>query len=176
MKLSTSLLCAILICLSACGFTLRGTTKLPPLLDTVLIEPYGPYDPLHLAIKEQLTLAHATVTTSVKDSTIKLLLKNENVSRQTTVIGTDGEIKQQLLIYAFDYQVKSKDGKTLIPLRTIRSTRVLYIQPGQILSQDNEERELTHIMREEAVQQLIRQLAAINKQTPAPKPILPAIE
>ncbi|MGA2654621.1 MAG: LPS assembly lipoprotein LptE [Gammaproteobacteria bacterium] len=152
-----SLLCTLLL---GCGFKLREPIQLAEHIQTLDVSPDDPYRPLQRTVRE--TLAYSGV--EVEDGAdIILKLQPEEVLRSTYAVDTAGDVAQELISYTLKFELVDKDNNILIPMQTIKTDRILYIHENQLLSVNREERTLIDDMRQEAVMQLIRRLAAYDE-------------
>jgi LPS-assembly lipoprotein len=151
------LLCTLLL---SCGFSLRQPVQLAEHIQAIAISPDDPYRPLQRTVRE--TLAYSGVELD-DESPIILKLQPEEVLRSTYVVDTSGDVAQELLTYTLRFELVDKDHNILIPMQTIKTDRILYIHENQLLSVNREERTLIDDMRQEAVLQLIRRLAAYDE-------------
>ncbi len=156
-----SVLCTLLL---SCGFSLRTPVQLADNMQTIAITPDDPYRPLQRNVREALMYSGANVTSDTHLSQVILKLSPEQVLRSTYAVDTAGDVAQELLTYTLTFELVDKDNKILIPKQSIKTDRMLYIHENQLLSVNREERTLVDDMRQEAVQQLIRRLAAYDHE------------
>ncbi len=154
------LLIFISLCLTSCGFSLRQPVQLAEHIQTLAISPEDPYRPLQRTVRE--TLAYSGVEID-DESPIILKLQPEETLRSTYVVDTSGDVAQELLTYTLRFELVDTDHNILIPMQSIKTDRILYIHENQLLSVNREERTLIDDMRQEAVLQLIRRLAAYDE-------------
>lgn len=155
--LSITLLCLLII---SCGFQLRGPIAVPENMQVIAITPDDPYRPLQRTVREELELSGVTVTNDLSQNPVILKLQPESVTRSTYAVDTAGDVAQELLTYVLTFEVLDSNHQVLIPTQIIKTERMLYIHSDQLLSVDREQRTLTNEMRQEAVQQLLRRIAA----------------
>lgn len=161
MRLFTLFLCLLL---TSCGFSLRGPVHLAEHIQVIAISPDDPYRPLQRTVRETLAYSGVEITDEFSEAQAILKLQPEQVLRSTYAIDTSGDVAQELLTYSLTFELVDKHGEILMPTQTIKTDRILYIHENQLLSVNREQRTLTNDMRQEAVLQLIRRLAAYDEE------------
>ncbi|MFP5304294.1 MAG: LPS assembly lipoprotein LptE, partial [Gammaproteobacteria bacterium] len=104
-----SLLVALALTLSACGFHLAGTRPLPEPLRTVYIEVIAPYrvlqPPLETALRAGLQRRGAEVLGARAAETTVIRLSELTEAREVLSIGIDGKALEYRLVTSVRYQV-----------------------------------------------------------------------
>ncbi|MEA9392265.1 LPS assembly lipoprotein LptE [Acerihabitans sp. TG2] len=148
---------------AGCGYHLRGTTSVPKELKTLTLNSYDPYGPLTRSVREQLRLSDVTVVKD-KDPRSKKLpslrITGSSEGRQTISIFRDGKTAEYQLVLEVNAQVLIP-GKDLFPI-TIRVFRSFFDNPLTALAKDNEGDIIRQELREQAAQQLVRKLVAVQ--------------
>lgn len=153
----TAMLFALAV--TACGFHLRGTSSatLPPALSGlqvvmpgVLVDP-----PLLVAVRNALRAEG--VQASGQGPVLKLL--GEQFSVETLAIDTTGRVSDYLLNYALRYQLNDAAGQPLIAPTSIKLQREQSFDRLNVLASEKEQAFHKDGMREQAIAQLLRQLA-----------------
>lgn len=146
--------------LTSCGFELRKPINLSEHIQTIDIYPDDPYRPLQRTVRETLTYSGVEIEDGAD---IILKLQPEEILRSTYAVDTAGDVAQEQLTYQLHFELVDKSNRILMPMQTIKSYRILYIHENQLLSVNREERTLIDDMRQEAVMQLLRRLAAYDE-------------
>lgn len=161
MRILTLLLCLLM---ASCGFSLRGPVQLSEHIQVLAITPDDPYRPLQRTVRETLAYSGVEITDELSEAQAILKLQPEKVLRSTYAVDTSGDVAQELLTYTLTFELVDKNGEILMPQQSIKTERILYIHENQLLSVNREQRTLTEDMRQEAVLQLIRRLAAYDEE------------
>lgn len=160
-RILTLLLGLAVLVTAGCGFNLRGTTQVPVELQKLLLESSDPYGPLTRAVRQQLRLSNVTIVEDPmrKDlPTLRIIGSNEN---QTTVsIFQNGVTAEYQLVLHVNAQVLIP-GHDIYPLR-VNVFRSFFDNPLTALAKDAEAEVLRQEMRDQAAQQLVRQLLAVH--------------
>lgn len=150
----------VCLTLTSCGFHLRGTQEMPMHLKTIAILPDSAYTPLQRDIRKALRHADVEIVAS-PTGVYSLQLDNDNLSRSIMVIGTDGQAKQEELIYTLHYRI-IPPGADPLPPQVIKVQRILNVDFNRTLGQAQEEDTLIGEMRAEITAQLMRRLSVIE--------------
>ncbi|MCB5312349.1 LPS assembly lipoprotein LptE [Yersinia intermedia] len=160
-RILTLLLGLAVLVTAGCGFNLRGTTQVPPELQKLLLESGDPYGPLTRAIRQQLRLSNVTIVNDPmrKDlPALRILGSSEN--QDTVSIFRNGVTAEYQLVLHVQTQVLIP-GHDIYPLR-VNIFRTFFDNPLTALAKDAEAEVLRQEMREQAAQQLVRQLLAVH--------------
>lgn len=160
-RILTLLLGLAVLVTAGCGFNLRGTTQVPPELQKLLLESSDPYGPLTRAVRQQLRLSNVTIVDDPmrKDlPALRILGSSEN--QDTVSIFRNGVTAEYQLVLHVQAQVLIT-GHDIYPLR-VNIFRTFFDNPLTALAKDAEAEVLRQEMREQAAQQLVRQLLAVH--------------
>nr|WP_136252484.1 LPS assembly lipoprotein LptE [Ningiella ruwaisensis] len=164
-RLKVILVCSAILCLSACGFKLRGSQTLPETIDTVIINSPVQYSPLSRALNERLPVyqLQGLSATAAKDlafeaeQTVLLTLRPETLERRLLSVFSSGQVAEYELIYSVSYQVVFPGSEPLN--NTMSVSREYQDDPQQILAKSRELDLITEEMRDEAADRIIRLLS-----------------
>ncbi len=165
-----SLLLMLMPFFSACGFHLRqaASAALPASLSTLRVtmsDSRLAYPPLLVEMRNAL-YAQPGVIVEAKDTkaNVPLLdLFGEYYAAQVLAVDTSGKVSAYLLNYKVDFRLADAAGKNLIAKQTVKLQREYTFDQFNVLAKEKEEEYLRDEMRRDAVQQILRQLAAFNK-------------
>ncbi len=142
------------IALSACGFHLRGQFTLPPLLQPVAVVSTVPTleDRVSAGIQRMGGIVSA-------DAPMQVHITRETVTRQTSTVDRLAKAAEYTLFYELNFQLKYASGVPAQPERSIRLRRTYQFDNTRIVGKFDEEETLKEDMRQQAVAQLLTQLA-----------------
>ena len=154
--------------LSACGFHLRGTASLPH--ESLYIS-----GPAYSAFANDLKRAIQSGTgTRVEDDAgnadATLFILGENRAKSILTLTSQGTVREFQLRYSVVYRLADKQGKEIVPPTEIALVRSYVFNDQQVLAAESEEAFLYRDMQQDAVQQLLRRLAATERQPAAARP------
>lgn len=148
--------------LSACGFHLRGS------------EGYNlPFHSIYVNIPDSSSfgaelrrnlrgLDNLTVQTSAKGAEAQLNIISETRGKTILSLNSQGLVREYLLTYVLVFRVTNGDGVELMAPATISLHRNLAFSENVVLAKEGEETLLVRDMQTDAVQQILRRLAAIK--------------
>ncbi len=155
---------ALLMTLSAalfaagCGFHLRGKVELSPELMNVYVEGSDPE--LVNDLKDSLDFSGATVVSSPASATSAVVLESR-YERVVRTLDSRGLATGYVLRYDARFRVISSEGERLHESGVITLKRNFDFDATQVLQKESEEEFLREDMREQLIQQVMRQLSAI---------------
>lgn len=160
-RIITLLLGLAVLVTAGCGFNLRGTTQVPPELQKLLLESNDPYGPLARAIRQQLRLNNVTIVDDAMRKDIPALrIIGASENQDTVSIFRNGVTAEYQLVLHVKAQVLIP-GHDIYPLKA-NVFRTFFDNPLTALAKDAEAEVLRQEMREQAAQQIVRQLLTVH--------------
>jgi LPS-assembly lipoprotein len=149
------------VVLSACGFRLAGTADLPGQLESIYLVTNGFSDTQRRVLRHSLTQAGAKLVEQQGTEAVKLTVNlNKAPDRQMATSASSGRSVQRIT-RKLDFNVKSVDGKTLMPMRSLEQKRDVSLNDDNLLSSDRERETVAKELEQALFDQLIRQLTLI---------------
>lgn len=148
--------------LSACGFQLRQAPDFA--FDTIYV---GTADSSQLGNELKRTIAFSDavrVVPAAQINTAQVLLDVLQEQREKVVVGLNasGQVREFQLRIRFQFRLRGRDGKELIPATEILQQRDISFSETAVLAKEAEEALLYRDMQTDIVQQLMRRLAAVK--------------
>ncbi len=150
---------ALVLSLAGCGFQLRGSAALP--FDSVYIENAGPEMGVELA--RAIRTTQTAVVQSPAEAQAVLQVVSQGREQQILTLSGAGRVSEYRLIYRVSFRVRDKTGKELIPLQQLELRRELTYDASQTLAKESEIALLYRDMQTDAVQQMMRRMAAATR-------------
>jgi outer membrane lipopolysaccharide assembly protein LptE/RlpB len=155
------LILALALSLSACGWQWRSEME-QLTFDSLAITGAAPrtrYD-----IEASLLQRGVLVSPNAE---IVLQLSNERWNKRTVVIDRQGRSAGAELRYTLTWQLLNQEGRPVSRRRELQLTRTYQIDPTNALATSDEEHLTREMMRREAAEVLMQQLAAESRLLPA---------
>lgn len=147
------------ICLSACGFHLRGYVAVPEWLNNVaLISQDGNGELLSL-LKSQLESYKIEVNSEPSLANYWLVINKMGFKQQIVSVGSSTNPRQYQLILTVEFMLQSRKGQIIKPARMVTVSRQLTVNNDRILGSNEEETILVTEMKKEAIIQIINRLS-----------------
>jgi LPS-assembly lipoprotein len=146
------------VTLSACGFRLAGTADLPEQLSQLHLVTNGFDDSQRRALQRSLTRAGAELVEQADAPAVKLSvnLKKLPDRQMATSASTGASVRR--ITRKLDFNLKSADGKTLQPMRSLSQQKDVTLDDDNLLSSDREKETVIRELEQDLFDQLIRQL------------------
>lgn len=156
--------CCLLLHLSACGFQLRGQhgAQLPPQLSEMRVRTPSSSNILQADIERALVAQGGVRIVRDETRAATLTVLEERSQAQPSSVGRDVRVSELLLRYEVEFELTDAAGKALLGRQRISLQRGLSYDKFNVLAQERDTQETTARMREDAVQQIIRRLAALR--------------
>ncbi|MCE1162249.1 MAG: LPS assembly lipoprotein LptE [Thiomonas sp.] len=155
-----------LLGLSACGFRLRGSTNLS---FSTLYVAGAETSAFVIALKRQIAATTSTrIAPDAKSAQAVFTLLADTQTQTPQAYNADGTVAQYQLRYTVRFQLATPQGRMLIAPTDLTQTSNLSYNSSATLAKANESDLLYRGMREELINRLMYQLAAV-KLAPAQK-------
>ena len=148
----------LVLCLGACGFTLRGTQQLP--FATIYLN-FPPNSPLGTELARNIRAGTSTqIETDATKAAAALDLIGENRDRQVLTLDAQGRAIEYTLRDRLRFRLRDAQGREVIEPTELQVQRQISYNDSQRLSKETEEAMLYRDMQTDLVQQLLRRVAA----------------
>lgn len=149
------------LCLTACGFHLRGVVNMPHNLNDISIIVQNAHRDLAPLLEKQLQAYHIR-TTPIASAQYLLIVEQDDVHQQITSISSSTTPRQYELIYTLTFKFQKAKGGELLPSNQIIITRETTLNSNRILGSTSEMELLKREMRREAVIQIIDRISHLD--------------
>jgi LPS-assembly lipoprotein len=154
--LTRALLIGLLITLAGCGFQLRGSASLP--YESLYVAGADP--DMGVELQRAIRNTQTRVVGTAEDAQGTLQVMFQGREKQILTISGAGQVSEYRLIYRVGFRVHDNAGKDLLPTQNIELQREMTFDPSRTLAKESEEALLYRDMQTDAVQQIIRRMAA----------------
>ena len=147
----------LVVSLAGCGFQLRGSYQLPPQLQQATIAA-PQFSEVAEQVRQRFTLAGVDVVETSNTDTTAIEIVRDSLTRRTLSLSASGQVAEYELIYTVDYLLRAPN-KTAKALQ-VEVFRDYQDDPNFALAKTREREVLVAEMREQAAQQVLRQVIA----------------
>ena len=159
-----SLLVVLSICVSACGFHLRGSQIGELDVSSIYVQSHGATK-LASIVKTQLQIVGIETVDNATEAEYVLQLKDESFKRNVlSVSPRTGKVEEFELVYTAQMAVSQADGTPVMPGDSIRVVRDYTFDEDAVLGKFTEERLLQEDLTRRAASQVLRRLQAVLKR------------
>jgi LPS-assembly lipoprotein len=165
MKLHYSLLLALLLLTTSCGFHLRGSQPgKATAISSIAISDISAAG-VGTEVKALLRAYGTSITASVDDAEFGLQLADQLLNKTVlSVSAIDGKVEEYQLTLTVRMTVTRADKTELLTGQQIRVTRDYAFDDDAVLGSVSEQRLLEQEMTRQAASQIIRRLSALTRQ------------
>lgn len=146
--------------LPSCGWHLRGSVNLPPVMGKTFVKGTAKYSQLGNLIRNVFTGQEARLVDDISQATAVLHILTNNFSKRVLSTDSAGRATEYELTYALVFKVTDKDDKPLISEQQALEVRDFRFNPDNVLSNDAEEKQLRKDMLQAGVQTMFRRISA----------------
>ncbi|HEX9395829.1 MAG TPA: LPS assembly lipoprotein LptE [Burkholderiales bacterium] len=158
------LLVLVLIVLAGCGFRLRGSATVP--FETLYIPQSK--SGIGLALKRNIEAnTSAKVIDDPRKAQALLAIAQEARGKQILSLTGAGRVNEFKLTYTINFRVHDGKGGDYVPPSIIELQREMTYSDAQILAKEAEEQLLFRDMQSQAVQVMLRRIAAAQPAKPS---------
>ena len=147
--------------LSGCGFRLAGTANLPPSLSRIHLVAIDFNERQRDALSRRLQQAGGEVVAQPEGDAVELrVILRILPDRRVVTSASDGKAVQRLA-RGLEYSLKDSDGNLLAPTKTLNQQKDALFDQDNLLSADEEIRNVLEDLESALFNQLMRQLERI---------------
>lgn len=166
-SLALSLFC--LAMLAACGFQLRGTGSNSGTLPFKSVYVAGSENSVFVnTLKRYITASGTEVTSDPKAAEAIIDVMKEAQTKSILSRNSQGRVREYTLQYTMQFRVRNNQNAILLPADEISLRRTISFNESAVLAKESEEAMLYRDMQNDMVQQVVRRVAALRSQNPAP--------
>ncbi len=144
--------------ISACGFHLRSSVELPPLLRVTLLQSGNPWTGIAAALRIELESAGSRITTNAGEATAVLTLVSERSLQRVLSVGRSGKASEYELFEEVTFSLRDSEGRELLKPQTLSQTRDMVFDENQLLGKVSETNKLREQMRRSLARQIITRI------------------
>ena len=152
--------------LSGCGFKLRGSVELPPVMQDTFIESEDPFTGMARALRTELAVAGANVVEDRDTASAILIVNKERSENRVLSVGSTGRATEYELYDEVSFSLKDPDGELLVQPQTLSQTRDLVFDENELLGKVSEAEGIHRQMRASLARQVISRVAASLRTQP----------
>ncbi|MDD2721430.1 MAG: LPS assembly lipoprotein LptE [Gallionella sp.] len=151
------LIVALSLLLAACGFHLRGDTKMP--FEKLYIIAPNLSSPLITELRSNLETNHVTLVNSPEQADMVLDIVLDMPEKQILTLGGSGRVSEFQLRYRVSLRAYDNQQREWLPADELLMNRDYSYDDTQLLAKQAEEALLFQSMRSDMVQQIMRRLS-----------------
>ncbi len=148
---------ALALLLAACGFHLRGDTRMP--FVTLYIDAANPNSPLINELRRNLEASHIQLVATAEQAEVVLNIASDLAEKQILSLGGSGRVSEFQLRYRVSLRAYDREQREWLPADELQLSRDFSYDDAQILAKEAEEALLYQSMRSDMAQQIIRRLS-----------------
>ena len=152
------------LCLSACGFHLRGEIKLAPGLQHMLVTSSDPGGPLKRSIEDAMQRAGATIATAAGEGIGEIRLTNVGMQTLVGSVGGNARVNEFNMVYHVDLEIVDGAGKTLLERQPIEQTRSYTFDQTQASGSGAQQDVIRREMERDMAQAVMRKVDAVERR------------
>lgn len=146
--------------LAGCGFAPRREPEL--LFSSIALTGFRPGSPLAVELRRQLARTPVRVLEDANRAEIVLEALRDEREKTVVVSTSAGQVREWQLRVQLDYLLRTPSDELLLPRTELRMTREMNYTESQALAKEQEEAQLYRAMQSDAVNQVMRRLAAVK--------------
>lgn len=155
-----SVILVFAISVAGCAFQLKGSVDLPPLMQATYINYSGTDKQMLRSVARALSLADVKVLNDPEGATAFLDILSAGAQQRVLLKDFAGRARETELIMWISYRLRSPGGGTLMDVETVRRRTTVVLEPADPLSSSGEVASAAESLREEAVWDMLRRIAA----------------
>lgn len=146
--------------LSACGWRLQGTARLPEVMSVTYIESEDRYTDFNRMLRESLQASGARVTSDKSQATAIVRVRKDTTGQRVLSVSARNTPQEYEVFYSVEYSVESPTGELIAPQR-LELTRDYSYDERAVLAKQREQGVLREALARDLAGLVIRRLASL---------------
>jgi LPS-assembly lipoprotein len=155
--LLTSVLLVVGLSLSACGFHLRGSVQLPPVMARTYVEA-GRAGELAEDLRELLRSSGVQLVGSKPEASAVIRLLGDQRERRVIAVDTSGAASAYELSYQARFELLDGDGAVLLGGQSLSRSRDLNFDGANVLGKSREEEQIYAALRSDVAAAILQRI------------------
>ncbi|HLS81688.1 MAG TPA: LPS assembly lipoprotein LptE [Steroidobacter sp.] len=148
------------VSLSACGWRLQGTSRLPPIMTAAYVEAEDRYSEFNRALRDSLRASGARLTERRTEATAVVRILDEESGQRVLSVSARNTPEEYEIYYTVEYSVEGEQGE-LIPPQRLEMTRDYSYDVTAVLAKQREEAMLRAALARDLAAQVVRRIASL---------------
>jgi len=156
----TVLAVAVVSLVSACGWRLQGTARLPEVMLVTYIESEDRYTDFNRVLRESLEASGARVSSDKSQATAVVRIRKDESGQRVLSVSARNTPEEYEVFYAVEYSVESPTGELIAP-QQLELTRDYSYDERAVLAKQREQSVLREALARDLAGLVIRRLASL---------------
>lgn len=157
-----TLLLALTLSLSACGFHLREQAVLPAVLQDLRIEVADPFSPIGQELGRALQRSGATLHDGATDEVAVLRVLVDALNTVPLSVSGTARVQEYQVVHRVEFEIVGADGEVLLPRETIERRREYRFDETQALGAAAEDELARKELRRDTLAALLRRIGSLR--------------
>jgi LPS-assembly lipoprotein len=146
---------------AGCGFQLRGSDPLPPVLAKPWLDAPDRYTPLYAALTSRLRAAGVTLAATPAEATAAIRLSVDETGRELLSVSAQNRPGEYEVYYRAEFSVTAGERELLAP-QHVSLRRDYGYDESAVLAKEHEEQSLRAALADEIAALILRRLTALE--------------
>ncbi|HWK75237.1 MAG TPA: LPS assembly lipoprotein LptE [Povalibacter sp.] len=146
--------------LSACGWRLQGTARLPEIMSVTYIESDDRYTDFNRVLRESLEASGARVTADKSQATAVVRIRKDESGQRVLSVSARNTPEEYEVFYSVEYSVESPTGELIAP-QQLELTRDYSYDERAVLAKQREQGVLREALARDLAGLVVRRLASL---------------
>lgn len=144
--------------LSSCGFGWQKKETIPPQLRSLYLQSAHDYDQFTIGLKRTLVANGVNVFPNVNNADYVLDIVSMDFSHSGASVYSSAQASVYTFTFTANLSIYKVDGKVILPPQAISSSRVLTLNPSEVLAASNQVETVKQELQHEVIYQILNRL------------------
>jgi LPS-assembly lipoprotein len=149
--------------LAACGFQLRGEATLPAVMDRTWLAVADEHSVFARDLARHLEASGVELVGRAGEEAATLEIFSERMQREALTITGQARVREFMLIFDVEFELRDGDGEVLIERERLQLTREYSFDEQEILAAQREQEFLEADLRRAMTSRVLRRLEAVGQ-------------
>jgi LPS-assembly lipoprotein len=153
-------LCTSAVLCVACGWQLRGRTRLPEVMQVTYIDAKDRYSAFTQALQDHLRTSGARLVQEPTSATAEIRVLRDESGQRVLSISARNTPQEYEVYYVVEYAVRNSEGE-LLPTERLELTRDYTYDEAAVLAKQREQAVLREALARDLAAQVVRRIATL---------------
>lgn len=157
-RIQATFMITLALLVGACGFHLRGSVELPPVLRVTYLKADDSFSGMAFDLRNELKAAGAEIAEQPEGATAVLNIISQRSDQRVLSVGSTGKASEYELFNEIAFSLESPQGEILLAAQTVRVKRDLVFDQNALLGKVSESERIRREMRRSLARQVITRI------------------
>jgi LPS-assembly lipoprotein len=152
----------VTLSLPGCGFHLRGSVRMPEIMDVTYLKGVDAYSEFGTSLVNALIASDVRVTDDPEEAGAVLRFTKNRYTRRVLSVNSAGKVQEYDVRYDVEFGLSDAQGNIVVPLQSLHLSRSYLFDPEDVLAKEREDEQIRRVLRDDMIRLIMHRLSAAS--------------